>query len=533
MKKKLISLVLAMAMVGSLIGCGSGPDGSSTAESDSAPAETSADVEKEDTQEADGAGSEEAAQPAEGFVAAENPDDWPVITVQVATLSTMPDEQLVEDAINEYLVSINAGVKVDAIQTIFGDIATQLTLMLSDNQNPLDLFCWRVYSTVDGCVKNEQCISLDPYLDVYPDLWESYPEKVLKTQQLNGVQYAVPAVDSYATFETYMLRKDVAEELGIADRDGERITLEEMTQIMKDAKEIHPEYAYMINTNNELVLDIDTFGNPNWLGVLLNRGVDNREIVNLYETDEWRDYCYLMKDWKESGLMLDDPLNNELTFTQYNNAVSAGCYMGGYSVDYIRAMNASSPYEAVFLPLTDLSGTTASVLGGWMISSVCKNPDAAMKLLYLMATDETLARFFILGVEGHNYTVAENGTARYPDGIDTTNQTWQSNAPWFYPNQCLSLPLQTDMTTYYTDMLDAPNHAKFSEAMGFIFDSAPVYDQMAACTSVVAEYRNALLYGLVDVDSYLEEFNAELKAAGIDEIIAEEQKQFDAWLAEQ
>ena len=82
-------------------------------------------------------------------------------------------------------------------------------------------------------------------------------------------------------------------------------------------------------------------------------------------------------------------------------------------------------------------------------------------------------------------------------------------------------------------MLDAPNHAKFSEAMGFIFDSAPVYDQMAACTSVVDEYRDALLYGLVDVDSYLEEFNAELKAAGIDEIIAEEQRQFDAWLAQQ
>ena len=69
--------------------------------------------------------------------------------------------------------------------------------------------------------------------------------------------------------------------------------------------------------------------------------------------------------------------------------------------------------------------------------------------------------------------------------------------------------------------------------MGFVFDSAPVYDQMAACASVVSEYRGALLYGLVDVDSYLEKFNEELKAAGIDEIIAEEQKQFDAWLAAQ
>lgn len=168
-----------------------------------------------------------------------------------------------------------------------------------------------------------------------------------------------------------------------------------------------------------------------------------------------------------------------------------------------------------------------------MVSTVCKNPDAAMKLLYLMSTDETVARYFILGIEGVHYTVDEKGIARRPEGVTQSNSTWNQDCPWFYPNQCLSIPLETEMTTYYTDMLEAPQNAEFSEAMGFIFDSAPVYDQMAACTTIVAEYRDALLYGLVDVDSYLEKFNADLKAAGIDEIIAEEQKQFDAWRAAQ
>ena len=156
-----------------------------------------------------------------------------------------------------------------------------------------------------------------------------------------------------------------------------------------------------------------------------------------------------------------------------------------------------------------------------------------MKMLYLMSTDEKVARYFILGIEGVHYNVDEKGIARRPEGVTQNNSTWNQDCPWFYPNQCLSIPLETEMTTYYTDMLDAPNHAKFSQAMGFVFDSAPVYDQMAACTTVVAEYRDALLYGLVDVDTYLEKFNEELKAAGIDEIIAEEQKQFDAWLAVQ
>ena len=464
---------------------------------------------------------------------ADNPDDWPVVTVQTPAINMSPDEEMIEEALNEYLVSIDAGVKIDMTQITLGDMSTTLTLMLSDNKEPLDVFCWRFYSTVDGCVKNEQCIPLDDYMEVYPDLWESYPDKVLQTQQIDGVQYAVPSVDSYGTYEVYALREDIAEELGIADRDGERITMDEMEQIMMDAKALHPEYAYMINTDDAPVIGIDNFGNGDWLGVLMNRGVGTTEVVNLYETQEWEDFCHRMKRWNENGLLCDDPLNNTMNIDQWHNGVAAGCYLGGYSKDYIKALMAYSPYKPVQFQLTDLVGNSASVLGGWMISSACKNPDAAMKALYLMATDETVARMFILGLEGVHYTVDENGIARRPEGVTGQTATWNQDCPWYYPNQCLSIPLETDMTTYYTDMLEAPNNAEYSDAMGFVFDSSEVFDEMAACSTVVAEYRPALLYGLVDVDTYLDKFIEELKDAGIDKIIEEEQRQLDEWLAEE
>ena len=519
MKKKIISWVLASVMIASFCGCGAAGNN----------AVSSAKEEKSSSDAGAGAtnGSTTSAE------ANSDPSEWPVVTVQIPAITEMPDGPIVEEALNNYLKSINAGVQAKLVQTALGDLANQLTLMLSDNQNPLDLFCWRFYSTLDNCVKNEQCIPLDKYLDEYSDMWAMYPENVLKTQQIGGVQYAVPSVDSYATYEVYNMRKDIAEELGIADRDGERISKDELTKIMKEVVKKHPEMAAMINTNDEPFIGIDSFGNSNWLGVLLNRGVGTTKVVNLYETPEWRDYCYMMKDWSDAGIFIDDPLNNELTITQYNNGVAAGCFMGGYSPDYIKALIAYSPYESVQYQLTDLVGTSSSVLGGWMISSVCKNPDAAMKMLYLMTTDKNVARTLILGVEGTHYTIDEKGIARRPEGVTQANTTWNQDCPWFYPNQCLSIPLETEMATYYSDMLDAPKHAKFSDAMGFVFDSTPVYDQMAACTTVVAQYRNALLYGLVDVDSYLEKFNAELKAAGIDDIVNAEQEQLDAWKAAQ
>lgn len=504
MKKNMIALVLVLMMVISLVGCGSKKEDSANKEVSSTNSDMTNDT-----------------------------SNWPVVSVQIPSLGELKGEQDVEKALNEYLVTIDAGVKADLLPINFGDLNTQLTLLLSDNKNPLDLFCWRFYSNLDGVVKNEQVISLDSYKDQYQEVWELFPDKVLKTQQIDGVQYALPSVDSYATYEVYMLRKDVAEEIGVADMDGQRITMDEMTDIMIKAKEARPEFAYNINTENDPVQGIDSLGNPDWLGVLMNRGVDQTKIVNYYDTAEFREYIERIKGWEKNGLLLADPLNTELTITQYNNGVAAGCYVGGYSADYIKALLASSTYESVQFQLTDLVGTSASVLGGWGISTVCKNPDAAMKLLALMYTDEKVGRFFTLGVEGKHYVVDENDCAWFPEGVDTNNTEWNLTAPWFYPNQCLSLPFNTTMATYYSDMLDAPNHAQFSNAMGFIFDSSPVYDKVAACTAIVDQYRKALMYGQVNIEEYLNKFNKELKDAGIDDIIEAEQEQFDRFLANQ
>ena len=43
--------------------------------------------------------------------------------------------------------------------------------------------------------------------------------------------------------------------------------------------------------------------------------------------------------------------------------------MGGYSADYIKALVSYSD-ESVQYKLTDLVGTSASVLGGWMITVI-------------------------------------------------------------------------------------------------------------------------------------------------------------------
>ena len=64
-----------------------------------------------------------------------------------------------------------------------------------------------------------------------------------------------------------------------------------------------------------------------------------------------------------------------------------------------------------------------------------------------------------------------------------------------------------------------------------MFDGSEVSTQMSAVASVATQYRGLVGYGTVDPEEVMPEFIAALKDAGVDDIIAENQKQLDAWYA--
>jgi putative aldouronate transport system substrate-binding protein len=67
--------------------------------------------------------------------------------------------------------------------------------------------------------------------------------------------------------------------------------------------------------------------------------------------------------------------------------------------------------------------------------------------------------------------------------------------------------------------------------VGFSFDSSSVKNEMAAHRNVLSKYMNILANGVVDPVSTAAKLKAEDKAAGIDKVIAEYEKQVKAFLA--
>ena len=70
--------------------------------------------------------------------------------------------------------------------------------------------------------------------------------------------------------------------------------------------------------------------------------------------------------------------------------------------------------------------------------------------------------------------------------------------------------------------------------MGYCFViTDEISSAYSAVTAVIEQYAPVISAGAVDPETSLAEFNAALEAAGIDDIIAANQEQLDAWLAEQ
>jgi len=519
--KKTIAMLLALCMVISLAACGGSDTTDTTAASTTKATEaTKATEEKEET------------KATESEV---DPSKWPVITIEVNKVDDMHMEEPIENAMNARLVELNAGAQVDLIPIAFGDRSTVLTLMLTDASDPIDLFCWRFYSTVKGLKDNGQAICLDKYRTIYPELWADYPEPVYWINECNGECYSIPGNGSFCAVQVYTVVTSIMKEAGFDYKDGDRLNAEELTALCKAMEALYPDMAFQGNTAVAPFMGIDYLGNDKMVGALLNRGVGETEVVNYYATDEFKDYCYMMKDWAETGLFINDPLNNRAPgSTQINEGTCGGFMWDSCNVDHARSiMNAQIPdTEVTLLFVSDTVRDNSCVYNGWCVSTICDTPDEAMAVLYYLCTDAELTTYLTLGIEGETYVLDENGCAWYKEGVNASNAGWNLGCSWLYPNEGLTPPFETDFATKFSGLHEFWNNPDIltSNGMGFLFDKDSLFDQYTACEAAVGEYRTALLYGQAEIDSYLAKFNAELEANGMSDILAEMNKQFTAFL---
>lgn len=504
MKRKLVSLcIIAVMTVSMLAGCGQSED------DDKSGGNTS----KSDVN-----------------------SDYPVIRINYSTLAEMADETLVEEEINK-IMREKAGAEIDLVPILGGNYQTSMNLLLTGGEDSLDVFTSFWYTSTSNLVANGQVMALDDLLESCgQEIKELYKgkEEYLNCGRVDGKLYGIPSVYAWCSEDFYVVKEDVSEKAGI---DWNNVKdLEGLTDAMITMKQISPESYFIPGSTQTYFIpkDIDYFGDTNFLGVLTNP-TESTTVENYYESDYFMNFLDYVKEWKANDLISPDPMSNSnatLVNLQYGvvDGTMAFSWDGPSNTSYIEVQKNMDLTGSAFTKPMVTTGDVSNYM--WHISSFCKNPEAAMKVLAVMYSDPDVANLLGNGIEGRNYVINEDGQMELPEGVaSSADLGWQigSNAVW--PNSTLCKTWYYESPDIYEKMNEKNETAEKSLALGFQFDSSSVTDEITACTNVVAQYYLPLIYGEVDIDSTLPVFQQALKDAGIDKIIAEKQTQLDKWLA--
>ena len=524
--KRVTALLLALLMIVSLVACTKPSANVETTEENGSKQETVSEKETE--------------VESEKKTEAEPEGEYPKIRINQHAFYGGPPKnaEIVEDALNKILRE-KAHAELEIVYIQFSDMQTQTNLLLTGGDDSLDILTSFWYASLGELVSNGQVRELDELLESsgqgIKELYAPYQE-VLDCARVNGKLYGIPAFSAWSSPNIYLCMEETAKKSGV--EFPENVTLDELTDILIKMKQANPDKYFIGGSTSPYWIpkDIDYLGDTNYCGVITDP-VNSTKVENYYESDYFLNFCENVKKWKENDLISPDPMSNDYaTLGNLSHHITEGVTGYGYNMENtIYEANLANTYGGPIVgteigPRLLTTGNINTYL--WHITSFCKDPEAAMRILNVLYTDPEAANIFMNGVENVTYVVNSNGQLEWPEGVTNNEEAgWFTGYNFSHPNGFLCPTWYNQRPDAYDLMKEDNANAIPSKALGFVCDLSSVSDQYAACANVIAQYYLPLINGVVDIDETLPVFQQALRDAGIDDIVQEKQRQLDEWLA--
>ena len=449
------------------------------------------------------------------------------VVMAYMNFTNVKDLELVQEEMSKISKEkINATVKLVPISA--GAWQEQSNLLLTGSEK-LDLILSSSFYGYNTNAIKGQYLPLDDLLESHGQgILEVMPEHILEGNKVDGNIYGIPSVRDWGANYGIAMRKDIIDKYNI---DLSQIKeWKDLEKVFAIVKENEPTMTPLVNTGLspvEMLMGgkFDQIGD--YLGVM--RFDDAGKVVNLFEQPDYVENVELVRDWYQKGYILKDAA----TSTEASvNIVAAGKgfgYFNNLKPGYDVQESIIAGTEMVVLEFTEpFTFTSASTGFNLSISKNTRNKEKTMEFLNLLYTDADVMNLLANGVEGKHYVENDEGTIEMPEGVTESNYVFNA---WMLGNNALTDPWVGNPANYWEIMNEFNESAIISPAFGFTFNPDPVKTEIAAATNVLNEYRRGIESGTLDPDKSLSDFNEKLKAAGLDKIMAEKQKQFDEWEA--
>ncbi len=430
---------------------------------------------------------------------------------------------------NEFAAKVqeDLGLKVNMIFLPWDQYWTQKEVMLAANEK-IDLY-WDGLADLASFVNKKEAQPLDKLIEENcPDMLNVLPMSQLQGGMVNGEIYGIPSAyaPSSAMFQLVCVRQDLLDAVGIADLQ----TPDDLKDYAKKVAEAYPEMKgpadIIFKPLTRYFQDEQlTWVSGNEIAVL---GEESGVVYSYYETEAFQEVAKFNQSMVDEGLYID-----ELTtlYNERDSRMQTGLHIwveGSIGKDQeIQAtvqQNAPEAQLATYLlaPEKDKYITAA---GGEVlcVPYSSTNPEGAMKFLNWLYSSQENYLFCLYGVEGKDYNMVDGRLER----ICTEDFFYE----WMFRNANYQV-FGADVPQEYIDTYKAwDDGAKTSAAMGFVFNNENVVEIETAVLEVVQSDMAAIRNGFVNFEESYPAAVQKLKEAGIDEYIAEVQRQLDEFVA--
>ena len=425
----------------------------------------------------------------------------------------------------------------------FGDYEDKMTSLVAggDDFDGFYVADWMLYSKM---ANKGAFLPLDDLMQEYaPTLYETYKENgSLTSCSIDGNLVALPWVNQKSSKPVLFYRKDLAEQYGVDTSNLN--TIEDLDAFLTEAHEKIPDIITFEsgfprgNTQSDVLNILQVkyeMDACNYHMLTFDLNADDVTLQPIEQTDMFKEAVTWMKKWYDQGIVSKNELSETDTkmFENGKTFAKVGLMEDALKGVVFNVSNAEYGYAELY---PDNKYRMDSPLNNALaVNRNAKNPERLLMLLELLNTDEEAYDMFMYGIEGVNYVKGEDGSLQYPEGQDASTSTYLGWFNWPFVRDQFKKPsglITQEAMDAETEWLSKDSFV-VSPLTGFNPDTSSIKTELAQRDQLYDEQGKLLLAGITgsdDVDTAINKYIENQKAAGLDDIMTYLQDQADIYV---
>ena len=434
---------------------------------------------------------------------------------------------------SKYLTdAINATIEVRPIP--WGEYFEKTNLMFASGDK-FDLMFTASWMHESEQAAKGQILAVDDLIAKYaPDYLANVPQDVREAGFINGKAYGLTGYKEWAADKGMIFNKEIADKYGISTDTVK--TWSDLTPYLEKIKAGEPGMVpIQARSEDSPMIGMMSINAYDTLGVgpgCISRAANDTKVVNMFEQADYMEAAKLMRDWFVKGYVNKDAASSTAMTYLAVKAKKAASYNQSGKPGIAFQESRQCGMDVIYLPMDKPYMTTDDAASAILaVPMTATDPARSVMFANLLHKDKYLVNLLNWGIENQDYVKVSDNVIKYPDGMDASNSTYNLNMNWLMGNVTLNYTWNTEDPNVYTTYKPFNDSADRSKALGFSFNSESVKNEVAQYNNVVKQYTGAIHTGSVDPTVAIPKFVQALKAAGCDTVIAEKQKQLDAFVA--